>query len=154
MTKFYKTRDAATSALRKLGVNVRDYNLFIFKGMHEEVAGFEVQLELAKEHVAKVAAQTDTDEAPPKHVAKDEPEAKVSKAAKKPSKKEAAAAKAAKPAVSKAGTCSARARELILAGRTNQEVWDIISVEFSLDDKKRLYPAWYRRELRNKGHKV
>lgn len=51
-------------------------------------------------------------------------------------------------------TCSSRARELIRAGKTNQEVWDLISVEFKLDDKKRLYPAWYRRELRRKGELV
>lgn len=133
--KFYKTRDAATSALRKLGVNVRDYNLFISKDDTGTI--LIVDLELAKAHVEKVEAQASA-LVEPKQTDKKHNGAKPAPAEKK----------------DRSGTCSAVARDLIRAGKTNQEVWDIISVQFQLDDKKRLYPAWYRRELRNKGEKV
>ncbi len=50
--------------------------------------------------------------------------------------------------------CSTVARELILSGKSNLEVWTVIQKEFDLDEKKRGYPAWYRWQLRQAGHKV
>ena len=51
-------------------------------------------------------------------------------------------------------SCSAVARDLILAGKTNDEVWAVIAEQFKLDQKKRGYPAWYRFQLRKTGHAV
>jgi hypothetical protein len=48
-------------------------------------------------------------------------------------------------------TVSSVARALIVAGKTNEEVWDALVKEFKLDDSKKSYPAWYRRECKNKG---
>lgn len=51
-------------------------------------------------------------------------------------------------------TVSAVARELILAGKDNKEVWTALVEQFRLDETKKHYPAWYRAELRRKGEKV
>src|SRR5579863_2437070 len=40
-------------------------------------------------------------------------------------------------------TVTSVARELIIAGKTNEEVWDALVKEFKLDDGKKSYPAWY-----------
>lgn len=49
------------------------------------------------------------------------------------------------------GSCSQVARSLILAGKTNAEVWEVIQKKFNLDDKKKGYPAWYRMDLKRRG---
>jgi hypothetical protein len=41
-------------------------------------------------------------------------------------------------------------REYILAGKSNQETWELCKVEFHMPDSKKHYPAWYRGELRQK----
>jgi hypothetical protein len=51
-------------------------------------------------------------------------------------------------------TVSAVARELILAGKSNADVWAVLSTQFKLDDSKKHYPTWYRCELRRNGHAV
>jgi hypothetical protein len=48
-------------------------------------------------------------------------------------------------------TVSSLSRELILAGKTNKEVWAIIKSKFKLDDNKKHYPAWYRSEMKRSG---
>jgi len=53
-TKIVKTRDTATAMLRKLGINSRDYNLFISK---LETGMFAVDIALAKNHL-KLKAKT------------------------------------------------------------------------------------------------
>lgn len=60
------------------------------------------------------------------------------------------APKASKPTEPKESISSVM-RQLIIDGKTNQEVWDACKTRFALDDKKRGYPAWYRTELKNKG---
>ena len=42
-------------------------------------------------------------------------------------------------------------RELILAGKSNTEIFALCQQRFGLDDSKKGYPAWYRRELKLKG---
>jgi hypothetical protein len=126
--RFVKTRDAATSILRKLGIKPRDYNFFIEKTTGEKLA---VQIAVAQAHL-----QALTQPAKPAPKAP-EPKATETKAPK-----------------TRARSCSSAARELILAGKTNDEVWAAISAEFDLDAKKRGYPAWYRFQLRKQGHKV
>lgn len=59
--------------------------------------------------------------------------------------KRAAAKAAGKP------TVSSRARELILAGHSNDVVFTKLREEFGLDDGKRGYPQWYRNDMKKRG---
>ena len=43
------------------------------------------------------------------------------------------------------------AREMIVDGKTNEEIWTAMVDEFHLDEKKKSYPNWYRAEMRKKG---
>jgi len=150
-TKSFTRRDSATSVLRKMGVNSRDYNLFITLDAYGK---FELNLDLAKAHVAKIAEQT----AHPEGRRTNDHEAKP--AAKTSVRQAIAKALDAKPAAAttKDGeaveTISQMARRLILASHSNKEVWEALVATFQLDQKKRGYPAWYRFELRKQGHKV
>lgn len=131
-TKTYTARDSATSALRKLGLQARDYNLFITKVGDK----FECKLGAAAAHLESLKN--------PKPVAAAEPKAKVVKAGRR----------AADPVVEvkpKKMGISATARELILSGKTNQEVWEALKQQFNLDDSKKHYPAWYRCEMARAG---
>lgn len=58
---------------------------------------------------------------------------------------------ATKPAQKDKRTVSSVARQLIVAGKDNDEVWAALKKEFHLDDTKKSYPAWYRRECKAKG---
>lgn len=93
----------------------------------------------------------------PKDVAERTKELKVVKDRKTPKKGSATPAKKAKtPAEPKAPkeakrTVSSVARELIVAGKTNDEVWEALVKEFKLGDEKKSYPAWYRRDCIKKG---
>lgn len=58
---------------------------------------------------------------------------------------------AAKTAQKDKRTVSSVARQLIVAGKDNDEVWAALKKEFHLDDAKKSYPAWYRRECKAKG---
>lgn len=120
------TRDSATSILRKLGVKPRDYNFFISKRDDGKLV---VAVEAATAHLQSLLL-------PSTPAPKVEPKA-------------APAAKGEKKV-----SCSAVARDLILAGKTNDEVWVVIAEQFKLDQKKRGYPAWYRFQLRKTGHAV
>ena len=71
-------------------------------------------------------------------------EAKTAKAAPKGTKT------VAKTATS-GSTVSSRARELILAGKKNADVFATLKAEFNLDDSKKHYPSWYRSEMRRSG---
>lgn len=124
-TKTYTARDSATSALRKVGIQARDYNLFITKVGDK----FECKLGAAAAHLESLKN--------PKPVAAEQPKAK---SAKKP-----AAPKEKKLSI------SATARELILSGKTNQEVWEVLKQQFNLDDSKKHYPSWYRCEMKRTG---
>lgn len=61
-------------------------------------------------------------------------------------KKAAKKEESKKPSVS----CASTARELIKAGKSNEEVWEVIKEKFKLDDSKRHYPSWYRSEMKRK----
>lgn len=126
--KIFKTRDSATTVLRKLGVNSRDYNAFIEK---MEDGRFACKVAMAEMHLESLKNPK------PKTVLKE-------------------AAKAGRRAVdpevkTKRAGVSSMARDLILAGKTNQEVWDVLKEAFNLDDSKKHYPTWYRCELKRKG---
>lgn len=122
--KIFKTRDSATSALRKLGINSRDYNLFLTK----QEDGVHCNLTLAKNHLEGLKKTTKP--------------LKVGKATHRPKTDHD------KP---ERISCSSVAKDLILAGKTNQEVWDVISKQFKLDATKKHYPTWYRCQLKRKG---
>lgn len=135
-TKTYTARDSATSALRKLGLQARDYNLFITKVGDK----FECKLGAAAAHLESLKNPAPKVEAKP--VSTKEP--KVIKAGRR----------AVDPVVEvkpKKLGISATARELILSGKTNQEVWEVLKQQFNLNDSKRHYPTWYRCEMKRTG---
>lgn len=137
--RFVKTRDAATAILRKLGIKARDYAFFIELDTAKNF--FCVQVAKAEMHLKQLAgnaAEAGVVRAP-KIEQKPAPEAKAEKKSRQTKTEE---------------TCSSVARDLIRAGKTNAEVWAVISVQFELDAKKRGYPAWYRFQLRKAGEKV
>lgn len=139
-------RDSATTILRKLGVNSRDYGLFISaKGKD----AFEVYVDAAKKHVANVEAQAN------KPAKADEPTelAPLSSAIQQAAKKRLDVDK--KPTKARqgsaAGAVSVYMKKLIKEGLTNKEIWEKAKVEFELDDTKRHYPAWYRSAMKRNG---
>lgn len=48
-------------------------------------------------------------------------------------------------------SCASTARDLIRAGKTNAEVWEVIQKEFKLDDSKKHYPSWYRSAMKREA---
>lgn len=48
-------------------------------------------------------------------------------------------------------TVSSKARELILAGKTDKETFAILDRMFQIGEVKKHYPRWYRNELQRKG---
>ena len=125
--KFYTRRDSATTVLRKLGIQARDYDLFIEKTSDGQFACQVARAEMHLESLKK-----------PKTVLKE-----AVKAGRRATDPEVAKTK-------RVGV-SSMARDLILAGKTNQEVWDVLKDAFNLDDSKKHYPTWYRCELKRKG---
>ena len=117
-----KTRDAATAQLRKLGIAKEFYNKFI---THHE-GGFSVELGAAKKFLE-----------PPKTT-----KTKTAKA-KRDVKLDGV--------TRREDTVSARARQLILEGLANKDVFAKLKEEFNLPETKKSYPAWYRSELRRQG---
>lgn len=138
-TKTYSTRDSATSALRKLGLQARDYDLFIKK-----VDGkFETQLGKAAAHLESLKN--------PAPVAK-----KIAKAAQVlaetgTTEQEHAEHRGEVTVKTPRTGVSAVARGLIATGKTNAEVWAVLQEQFSLDDSKKHYPSWYRSEMKRAG---
>jgi hypothetical protein len=124
-----KTRDSATTILRKLGVPSHDYNLYIEK----TDAGFVVQETLARKSVVKdvvvdLLAKKDVVLTPAP------PEAKPAPAAKQPKL-----------------SISGLAEQLLLAGKSNAETWAALKERFKLGDDKKHYPSWFRSRLRRQG---
>lgn len=139
--KVVKTRDAATSILRKLGLKPNMYGLFIRK-VDNDI--FEV--DLPKVYAQGYAVHVTTGKAPKLPKAKVEKLVKSPKPAKSPK-----APKETAPRKERSASCSSVARELILAGKTNEEVWTVIKAQFKLSDDKRHYPTWYRCQLKRAG---
>ena len=135
-TKTYTARDSATSALRKIGIQARDYNLFITKVGDK----FECKLGAATAHLESLKNPAPKAETKPV-VAKEPKVVKAGRRAVDPVVE-------AKP---KKMGISATARELILSGKTNQEVWEVLQQQFNLDDSKKHYPTWYRCEMKRTG---
>ena len=133
MTKTYARRDSATSALRKIGVQARDYDFFITK---KSVNEFECRLSVAQNHLESLkktvepATQEVGAEAVKVDIVTPKPEIRI-------------------------GTIhvsvSQTARSLILEGWTNKEIWEELKSAFNLSDSKKNYPSWYRAEMKRNG---
>ena len=135
-SKIYATRDSTTSLLRRMGVAKEQYNNFIVKN---EGGQFEVNIAKAEKHLKSLVKAAEPVAAKEKPAASPKAETKeVPKTDEKP-------VRAARH------TVSSVARQLILEGKTNEEVWKAIKSEFKLDNSKKHYPAWYRSELRRAG---
>lgn len=133
-----KTRDAATSALRKLGIKPPAYGLFIKK---LEDGRFEIDLPKVHEQGYAVNGGKAPKAAKP---------AKA-KAAKTVKAKTAKAPKTPKEPKDRRVTVSSVAEELILAGKSNEDVFAALKAQFKLDDSKKSYPTWYRCRLKRLG---
>lgn len=180
-TKTYARRDSATTVLRKLGVNPRDYNIFITKlpgdnwqvdtaaatahvtGVELQTAGAENSSKPSAEtagtqHFARTAPFTEdetkaADEAMTAKVAK----SKLPRALSADATKITAAPK--KPAKAKKQpkkdptkrTVTEAIKSMLLEGLTNLSIWEVVKEEFNLDDSKRHYPAWYRSSMKRNG---
>lgn len=123
--KIYTRRDSATSVLRKMGINSRDYDLFIEKMEDGRLA---CKVVMAEMHLENLKVQTK-----PKT-------AKKIKVAKKPKEKRI--------------TISSLCRDMILDGATNDQIFTALQEKYGEErfgPDKRHYPAWYRCELRRKG---
>lgn len=134
-TRFYSRRDSATALLRKLGVKPRDYDLFI-EGQDD--GKFLCHVTRAKQHLEEVANRAKQHKAANKRL----PRTSKQRAKTTSKKKEARV------------TISSFARDLILNGKTNDQIFAALQKEFGtdrIDYSKRHYPAWYRCELRRKG---
>lgn len=170
----FKNRRSATGLLRKLGVPADRYGDLITA--RDGGASFEVDTEEAKMVATRHAALTDegtstlvkagSDErAQPvgpttakkavqrqRRAARAERIAAKSRAARAEREAQQAERAAKKAPKAPRVTVSSRARELILAGKTNAEVGAVLKAEFKLDDAKvKAYPSWYRGDLRRKG---
>src|SRR5512139_552547 len=157
-TKIYARRDSATAVLRKLGINPRDYNLFIkTKGaeFHLDVGAAEAHLKPAE---AKPAKPQVTKPAKPQVTKPTKPKVTKPKVT-KPVQPAATQAQddllAGMPSVSttdySAYSCAGLCRKLIADGLDNAAVWEIIAKQFNLDDTKRHYPSWYRSQMKRKA---
>lgn len=123
--KTYKRRDSATTVLRKMGINSRDYNLFIKK---LDDGQFECDVPLAESHLKNLAKQTKLK----KQKAKAKPKARKEKRI----------------------TISSMCRDMILNGASNEQIFNALQEKYGEErfgPEKRHYPAWYRCELRRKG---
>lgn len=142
--KTYARRDSATTVLRKAGVPTRDYSLFITKENDAYVLDLgllnKFKEQGSTEHATNAFHGPRGKGVSLKGLA-DTPEGKANKAS----------WDGASRKQDKRRSVSAVARELILIGKTNDEVWQALVTEFKLDDGKRHYPSWYRAQLKRDG---
>ena len=53
-----------------------------------------------------------------------------------------------------AATIAATCRELISAGKDNQQIFKTLQKKFGVSDDKRHYPQWYRREMERQAEEA
>ena len=129
MTKLYLNRDSATSILRKLGIPKEHYSQFI-----TEVNGkYDLNLSAATRFLnAPPDAKPSTVKPPIAKIRTNTPPPKVRKAI--------------------VGTSISKfIRGMISDGKTNDEIWSVLSTDYGFDDSKKYYPGWYRCEMRRTG---
>jgi len=143
--KVFATRSSATATLKKLGVQKDEYDRFISK-----VNGkFSVDVPMAERHIKQLEAAVLAQQKPAEKSAEKPADMMQELAAKGRAK--AAAAELVKKDKAPRVSVSSVARELILAGKSNTEVFAALQKQFKLDDKKKSYPAWYRADMTRKG---
>ena len=135
--KTYANRDSATSALRKIGIHPRDYNLFI----GGEKGKFTVDLDKAQHHKDSLNKKAEKSIDTLLH--------DIKPALTKALKDSAKATGLEKP--ERKTTVGAVCRELITKGKTNAEIWAVIEPRFSMPAKRKYFPAWYRFDMKRKG---
>jgi DNA-binding MarR family transcriptional regulator len=148
-TKTFATRASATATLKKLGIQKDEYDRFIIK----KGAKFYVDVQLAERHIkqledAVLAKQTP---ATPPNRLQELAERGRAKAAEAAAAGVTAGAKPASKPKEPRLTVSRVARELILAGLSNEDVFKQLQAQFKLGDNKKSYPAWYRADLARHG---
>lgn len=136
MSKVYTRRDSVTAILRKMGIDKEAYSKFI----KVVDGGFQLNMKMEASEPAK-------------------PVKAKAPAAKKSGKKSQPPVKVVYEEItepSKAyrvdpNNITNTIKTLILDGKTNKEIWDIIQPSFKMEDNKRHYPAWYRSQMKRKG---
>lgn len=48
-------------------------------------------------------------------------------------------------------TVAGTVRKMVLAGKSNKQIWSVLKLNYKLDDTKKHYPAWYRAQMRRQG---
>lgn len=143
MNKVYTTRDSATSFLRKNGIAKNLYVNFIRK------VGDKFELEIDDSLLVKqVSDKVEEKLEPVKNVEK---KPSLRDDLEKSSTKKEVKEEAPKKEALVKETVSSVARKLIMEGKTNKEVWAVISEQFNLNDSKKHYPSWYRSDLTRAG---
>ena len=59
-----------------------------------------------------------------------------------------------KPVKTKSPSVASRCRELFAAGKTNEETWAVVRVEFAMADSKKWHVAWHRADGKRKAAKA
>jgi hypothetical protein len=143
-----KTRDSATTILRKLGIKQRDYNFFVKK---MDDGTFQCDAGAAKKHLEDLTAT------PTKKVVTGSFSDLLSLAGKESDKpkNKGGGRRYGDPSVKVEVVCKGIGeicKTMILAGKSNKEIWDHIRDRFQLqDNKKRGYAAWYRGYMKRTG---
>lgn len=136
--KTYSRRDSCTTVLRKMGVDKKDYDFFIDK----QGDVFVCRTDKAERHLAQIKDMTNQQKVMDDKMVGGPKLDEKSKATKQLMDKVAKAPRR---------TVTGRARELIFAGKTNEQIWVVLQAEFQLDDSKKHYPAWNRAFLIRTG---
>jgi|LNFM01.1.fsa_nt_gb hypothetical protein len=144
--RIFKSRDSATSVLRKIGIKPRDYNFFIEKLTD---GTFACQVARAEAHLASL-------QAPATKKVVGTFDDLLTLAGQAQEKKSAGGGRNYdRPRNKTVRSCEGIGeicKSMILAGKTNKEIWEHIKEKFNLqDNKKRGYPAWYRGFLKRQG---
>lgn len=144
MNREFTKRDSATALLRKNGIQKDLYNNFITKINDKFVVNTKA--------VDDFLSGNKPAEQEPKNTAIKLSKEVVDGALKLvQDSKSLTTDEIVKKVKSEGTTVSSLSRELILAGKTNKEVWVIIKAKFKLEDNKKHYPAWYRSEMKRIG---
>ena len=59
--------------------------------------------------------------------------------------------KPVEPKVSRCKDYVLEIKDLIMSGKSNSEIWDIIQPKYNLDEKKKVFAGWYRGDMKRKG---
>lgn len=167
-TKTFSHRRSATGCLKAIGIEPKDYDLFIKEADGKFVVNLSAANDLAfaqlrdttgeQKEAAEVKAMIVEEAVEEQSAPKPRKAAKPVKADPKTGKAKAKAAPKNTASKAKAPTrkdgkppVSQRCLELFKAGKSNGEVWAVVAAEYGLGEDKAHYPAWYRSHFRRRG---